>query len=58
MSIINITKPYHDQNDHHIKLIIVYQKSGPLFEWFKKGGKMPKIDKGPQLCQNYDHSKS
>ena len=36
MSIINITEPNHDQNDHHIKLVITYQKSGSLVEWFKK----------------------
>ena len=36
MSIINIAEPNHDQNDHHIKLVIVYQKSRPLIEWFKK----------------------
>ena len=56
MSIINITEPYHDQNDHHIKLVIVYQKSGPLMEWFKK--MMPNVDKGPQLCKTYENSKS
>ena len=30
MSIINITEPYHERNDHHIKLLIVYKKPGPL----------------------------
>ena len=35
MSVINITEPNHDQNGHHIKLVIVYQISGPLVKWFK-----------------------
>ena len=52
MSIINITEPNHD---HHIKLVIVYRKSGPSVEWFKKVKNLPKIDKGPKLCQNHMH---
>ena len=43
MSIISITEPNHDQNDHHIKLVIVYQKSGHLVEWFKKVEKCKKL---------------
>ena len=34
MSITNITEFNHDQNDHHIKLVIVFKKSGPLDERF------------------------
>ena len=37
---------------------LVYQKSGPLVEWIKKVEKCEKIDEGPQICQNYDNSKS
>ena len=46
LSVINITEPDHDQNDHHIKLVIVYQQSGPLIEWFKKTEKCQKLTKG------------
>ena len=43
---INITEPNHDQNAHHIKLVIVYPKSGPLVEWVKKVEKCKKLTKG------------
>ena len=46
LSIINITDPNHDQNDHHIKLVIVYQISGPLVQWFKTVEKCQKLRKG------------
>ena len=46
MSIINISEPNHNQNDHHIKLVIVYQKSGPLIELFEKLEKYQKLTKG------------
>ena len=46
LSIINITEPNHDQNDHHIKVVIVYQKSGPSIEWFQKVEKCQKLTKG------------
>ena len=46
LSINNITQPNHNQNDHHIKLVIVYKKSGPMVEWFKQVEKCQKLRKG------------
>ena len=43
---MNIPEPSHDQNDHRIKLVIVYQKSGPLVEWIKKVEKLQILTKG------------
>ena len=42
----HITEPNHDQNVHHIKVVIVYQTSGPSVEWFKKVEKFQKLSKG------------
>ena len=53
LSIINITEPNYDQNDHHIKLVIAYQKTGPSVEWLKK---VEKAKKGHNFIKITTHN--